>query len=415
MKKILYMIILAAAFSACSDSISLNPAMSLFSDRPEVSDETAIFRLAVINMPEGAERRFPVTFGGTAERGTDYEVSSDAFVFGGENPVDSIVVTTLKFGTEKTVSITVELPEGMESGKYLSSEFTLQDNPAYITFSQEHKILADSAFVRFALTDKNGKNKTLKTDTEISILVDRTKSTAEEGVDFVFADSSHFTIQAGKDQGELKLKMLKPASEAGRNRIVLAINHAEKFGKGGLQEMELDLMDASWAVLDGEWAIDTLVTDTTYMVNFWGEKCSGYDLMPVYNERDGLSFDMDMNIFEPLFKSDFRNYFTGDCDFRKGPVQSLSLVNGESAEIQTFLLTDTNRYFHKSEKSEDKESYIGMRIIEGMEENPDTLDLYVLDHTSKSFMPELEAEKKYAPEKPVAASPGQYINITFVK
>ncbi len=325
------------------------------------------------------------------------------------------MVTTLKFGTEKTVSITVELPEGMESGKYLSSEFTLQDNPAYITFSQEHKILADSAFVRFALTDKNGKNKTLKTDTEISILVDRTKSTAEEGVDFVFADSSHFTIQAGKDQGELKLKMLKPASEAGRNRIVLAINHAEKFGKGGQQEMELDLMDASWAVLDGEWAIDTLVTDTTYMVNFWGEKCSGYDLMPVYNERDGLSFDMDMNIFEPLFKSDFRNYFTGDCDFRKGPVQSLSLVNGESAEIQTFLLTDTNRYFHKSEKSEDKESYIGMRIIEGMEENPDTLDLYVLDHTSKSFMPELEAEKKYAPEKPVAASPGQYINITFVK
>ncbi len=71
MKKILYMIILAAAFSACSDSISLNPAMSLFSDRPEVSDETAIFRLAVINMPEGAERRVPVTFGGTAERGTD--------------------------------------------------------------------------------------------------------------------------------------------------------------------------------------------------------------------------------------------------------------------------------------------------------------------------------------------------------
>ncbi len=415
MKRILHIIIMAAAFSACSDSLPLNPAMSLFSDKPVVSDDTAIFRLAVINMPEGAERRFPVTFGGTAERGTDYEVSADAFVFGGENPIDSIVVTTLKFGTEKTVSMTVELPEDMESGKYLSSEFTLQDNPAYITFSQEHKILADSAFVRFALTDKSGKSKTLKTDTEISVLVDKTKSTAEEGVDFVFADSSHFTIPAGKDQGELKLKMLKPTSEEGRDRIVLTINYEEKFGQGRLQEMAFDLMDTSWAALDGKWAIDTLVTDTTYMMNFWGEKCSGYDLMPVYNERDGLGFDLDQNIFEPLFKSDFRNYFTGDCDFRKGPVQSLILTDGESAFLQTFLLTDTNRYFHKSEKSEDKESYIGIRIIEGLEENPDTLDLYVLDHTSKSFMPELEAEKKYAPEKPVAASPGQYINITFVK
>ena len=30
-------------------------------------------------------------------------------------------------------------------------------------------------------------------------------------------------------------------------------------------------------------------------------------------------------------------------------------------------------------------------------------------------MPELEAEGKYAPEKPVAASPGLYLNVKFTK
>ncbi len=414
MKKFIYTIITAAAFMSCSD-LSLTPALSLYSEKPEVLGETAIFRLAVINMPDSTERRFPVSFGGTAERGTDYEVSSDEFIFGGDNPVDSIVVTTLKFGTEKTVSLTVELPEGMDSGRYLTSGFTIQGNPAFMTFTQGHKILADSAFVRFAAADKDGNMKALESDAEITVVVNKEKSTALEGVDFEFADSSHFTIRKGKDRGELKLKMLKTALEAGRDKIVLSLNYDDKFGQGASQEMEIDLMDSVWGKLDGQWKIDTLVTDTTYMMAFWGDKCSGYDQLPIYNSRDGLGFDLDLNIFEPLFKSDFRNYFTGDCDFIKGPLHPLSLVNGETAEVQTFLITDTNRYFHRQEKSEDKESYIGLRIIEGTEETPDTLDFYLIDHTSKSFMPELGTENKYAPEKPVAASPGQYMNITFIK
>ncbi len=415
MKRILYTIILAAAFSACSE-IAMTPALSLYSNKPEVLEETAIFRMAALYLPEDAEYRVPVTFGGTAERGIDYEVSADAFVFGGENPVDSIVVTTLKFSTGKTVSMSVAIPEGMESGHHLSAEYTLQEIPAYITFEQNYRMVADSTMVRFGLMDKESKGKVIGIDAEVSLLVDKEKSTAVEGVDFEFADSSHFTIPAGSGMGELKIRKLKREAEAGKDRIVLSLSHnKDKFGEGLIREMEISLLDTLWGRLDGKWQIDTLVTDTTYMKNFWGEQCTGYDLFPKYNENDAVSFNLESCLFEPSFRSDFDLYFTENTFFMKNAPLSLDLGDGRTADLQTFLLGETNRYFSDESESEDRQSLVGMRIIEGLEEAPDTLDFYVIDYISKSFMPELEAMEKYAPEKPVAASPGLFINITFVK
>ena len=97
---------------------------------------------------------------------------------------------------------------------------------------------------------------------------------------------------------------------------------------------------------------------------------------------------------------------------RRGEIIDLELVDGSTAPVQTFLIDNTNRYFSKNQKSEDKESYIGMRLIPG-EGEEELLDLYIIDHTSRSFMPELEALGKYSPEKPVAASPGLYLNLIF--
>ncbi len=415
MKKFIYMLILAAAFAACGEKTDMDPALSLFNDKPEVLDETAIFRLAVINLPEGAERRFPVTFGGTAERGVDYEASSDEFVFGGKNPIEAIVVTTLKFGTGRTVSMSVGLPEDMAGGKYLTSEYTLQDQPAFLSFERDYSILTDSAYVKFVLTDKDGKSKVLGIDTDISISVDREKSTAVEGEDFEFSDSSHFTIAPGKNSGELKIKKLKIRPTAGREKIVLSLNHEEKFGAGAVTGLEISLLDTLWRTLEGRWSIDTLVTDTTYMMDFWGEQCTGYDLFPKFKSNDAVSFEMGKCVFKPSFFSDFDMYFIGDSGFRAGSMMNLDLGEGRSAELQTFVLDNTNRFFSKDSVSEDRESLVGARIKEGSETDPDTLDFYVIDYISKSFMPELEAMGKYAPEKPVAASPGLFLNITFVK
>ena len=411
--RLLTLIALAGIFSACSKDISLDPAVSLFAPQPEIYEETAIFRLASMAIDTTSAQTFPVTFGGSAEFGVDYTVSGDRFVLGGENPVDSIVVTTLRLGTDKTVSLTVEVPEGIGSGRYLTSEFTIQDKLAYFSFPASYSMVADSLDIEFNAVDRKGKAKVLGKEATVTLSVDTERSTAVEGEDFVFADSSYYVISQGKGAGKLKLKSLRPRAMEGRDKVVLNLGFSEKYGAGAEGQLEINLLDTLWNTLNGEWKIDTLVTDAAYMSQYWGETCTGFELMPEYNKSDAVEFDLKAGQFKPGFRSGFKNYFLGKSVMKKAGSLDLDLGNGETASLQTFLLDNTNRDFSAGSKSEDKESYIGLRILEG--EEKDTLDFYVIDYQSTSFMPELATDGKYAPEKPVAASPGLFLNLTFTK
>lgn len=411
--RLLTLIAIAGLVGACSKDIALDPAVSLFAPQPEIYEETAIFRLASMAIDTTSAQTFPVTFGGSAELGVDYTVSGDRFVLGGENPVDSIVVTTLRLGTDKTVSLTVEVPEGIGSGKYLTSEFTIQDKLAYFSFQASYSMVADSLDIEFNALDRKGKAKVLGKETTVTLSVDTDRSTAVEGEDFVFADSSYYVISQGKGAGKLKLKSLRPRAMEGRDKVVLNLGFDEKYGAGAECQIEIDLLDTLWSTLNGEWKIDTLVTDTTYMRQYWNESYTRMDLMPKYNRSDAMEFDLKAGQLKPGFRSGFKNYFLGKSVMRKAGSLDLDLGNGETASLQTFLINNTNRDFCEETKSEDNESYIGLRIIEG--EEADTLDLYVIDHMSKSFLPELVTEGRYAPEKPVAASPGLFLNLTLTK
>lgn len=415
MNRIITIIMLAALMLAsCQEEVQLKPAASLFTEKPELTDTTAIFRLAVANVKAGDEPvRFPVNFGGTAEKGIDYSVSGDAFVFGGDSPVDSIVVKTLKLGTEKTLSLSVSLPEGFEAGKYTHSEYILHDKFAFVSFASKHRSMIDSTNVLFSLKDKSGNAKTFNKDIDILMNVDIEKSTALEGVDFIFSDSTWFTIPAGETEGVLKIESLHQQPVEGKDKIVLNMSFADEFGEGEIGEMEISLLDSKWKMLDGTWIPDSLVTDAAYMEEYWKDACASYEDVPVFYNWDKMTFDMGNLMFLPDFSSNYSYFFTGDSELKKGKVIELELADGSKENIQTFVLDNTNRYFTKKDKSEDKESHIGLRLIES--EDQQLLDLYILDHTSRFFMPELEATGKYAPEKPVAASPGLYLNLIFTK
>lgn len=407
--------IIMAVLASCQDETSLNPAASLFSAQPEMTDTTAIFRLAVANVADSTQEiSFPVVFGGTAERGTDYTVSADTFIFGGDSPMDSIVVTALRLGTDKTVSMAIQLPEGFEGGKYLTSEFTLHDKLAYISFASDYKMMTDSTDITFNLTDRAGETKLAKDSIEVFLSVNTEKSTAVEGKDFIFSDSTRFVIRAGESSGVLKLKSLIPEPAEGMDKIVLNIAFGEDFGAGETKEIEVDLLDSKWNHLSSTWAIDSLVTDSLYMEEYWKDECTGYDLLPEFDKNDRFNIDLDNLGFNPDFISAFQYFFNQKSSIRKGKLIDIMTADGQSAKIQTFILDNTNRYFSKEESSEDKESHIGIRLISS-ENDGQILDLYVIDHTSHTFMPELAASGKYATEKPVAASPGLYLNATFTK
>jgi len=410
MKRIIYTLIIAVLSAACQKELPMEPAISFFAAKPEILAETAVFRLAFANITDSTERVFPVTFGGTAELGTDYTASSDRFVFGGENPIDSITVTTLKLGTDKTLSLTVEVPEGYAAGKYTTSEYTLQDKFAYFSFSDNYLMTTDFLEIEFTAKDRYGRTLQLTSDAEITLRVNEEKSTAEEGVDFAFSDSSRFIIPEGQKSGSLGLKMLNPNPQDGKDKVVLNFGLNDKYGSGEIGEIEISLLDTLWRHLDGTWDIETLVTDSLYMDKYWNGICTGLDKLPEYDAKGKITINMADMFISPSLRSNFEDYFGLTSNMRKGPSLALDLGNGSTADLQTFLLDKINRYFSPDEKSEDKEAYIGFRFLS---ENTDSLDMYIIDYESRSFMPELESLGKYAPEKPVAAAPGLFLNMTF--
>ncbi len=412
MKRIIYILAIAAAFVSCQKELPLEPAISFFGASPEIREETAVFRLAYANITDSTERVIPVKIGGTAENGVDYTISGDRFVFGGENPIDSIVVTTLKLGTDRTLSLSVDVPQGYVPGKYLTSEYTLQDKIAFFSMERNYQMICDSLDITFYALDKDGKAKNLKSAAEVFLNVNKEKSTAEEGIDFAFSDSSRYMIPIGENRGNLKIRSLNPHPADGKDKIVLNITFGEKYGAGDISELEISLLDTLWKNLDGAWTADSLITDSLFMENYWQNTRTGMEYFPKYNEKDKFTFDMKNPKLIPSLRSEFKCYFKGMSGIRKGTNLSLDLGEGNSAELQTFWLDNTNRYFSADQESEDKESLIGVRFFP---DNTDSLDLYIIDYVSRSFMPELEAEGKYAPEKPVAASPGLFLNLTFTR
>lgn len=410
MKRIIYILTLVASIASCQKELPLEPAISFFGASPEIYEETAVFRLAYANITDSTERVFPVRIGGTAQIGTDFIISGDRFVFGGENPVDSIVVTTLQLGTERTLSLSVEVPEGYAAGKYTTSGYTLQDKLASISLAHSYQMMADSLNITFNALDNSGQAKNLNTEAEIFLSVNKEKSTAEEGIDFEFADSSRYVIKKGESQGSLKLRSLNPHPKDGKDKVVLYLSFGEKYAAGEHTEVEISLLDTLWKHIDGTWIADSLITDSLYMDRYWKDICTGFDLLPKYNTNDKFTVKMENTSFSPSFRSEFRYFFRGTSGIRKGKQIALDLGENEQAQLQTFWLDNTNRYFSAAESSEDKESLIGMRFFP---DNTDSLDFYVIDYVSRNFMPELESEGKYAPEKPVAASPGLFLNLIF--
>ena len=418
MKRIIYALILASVFMAsCSDEVSLTPGISFLTPDPEVFEETAIFR--VIGQPFSSidSLIIPVVFGGSAEKGVDYEASAGHFTFKGENLTDSIVIFTKKLGTGKKVSLSLQIPEGFTAGKYAMSEFKLQDNYGYLSFESARGFIADTTSYAITISDSTGKAKVLNKETAISFSVNKEKSTAVEGEDFQIFGAEELKLPAGKSFTEFHIAPIGDSPKNGRDKIVLNITADEKFATGKIAEMELNILRSDLSVLDGRWQIDTLLTDSLHFENIWGTQCTGYDLAPKFNFSDRFDIYFLNGLFDPAFRSSLKQFFIGDSNIAFGEELEITDLEGNAKTVQLISLDKTNRYFSSEEASADTLSYVGIylykEIIDEVEE--EMMEFYFLDHTSKSFMPELESSNAYGAEKPVATDPKLYLCATFRK
>lgn len=413
MKKTLSLIILSAALAACTEDIPFTPGISFLTPDPEVTEETAIFRVMGQPFSSADSVKVPVIFGGEAERGIDYEASADHVTFTKDSPIDSIIITTRQLGTRRMLSLTLQIPEGFTAGRYAVSEFRLQDKYGLLTFDSEKGYIADTTQYTLFLQDGNGIAKTLSKDSPVTFAVNKEKSTAVEGIDFEFITPPSLMIAGGSSSAGFTIAPIGTAAKEGKDKIVLSAISDEKFDLGDIPEMELTIIDRELKALDGGWAADTLVTDSLYFKNIWGNQCTGYSLVPGLDGSEGFELSLDKAEFTPLFRSGFNNYFIKESSFTFGGRKEITDTRGDRKELLLLALDHTNRYFSETETSEDTLSYIGISLSKEEESGAYMMELYIVDHTSKSFMPELET--RYGTEKPVATEPGTYIMANFRK
>ena len=428
MKKIFAMMCTAAVmFAACTpeDAVVI-PSVSFESAVPVAADGTATFKIVTADYSAAEAVTIPVNFGGTAVLNTDYSVSAQAFVVGGDSPVTEIVVTALNYGTGKDVSLTLDLPQGWKGGQYTTSTFTLFDKLGWVSFSNKKAGMTNKVTLTVGMFDSEGKSLNLEKGDVIPVKVNTEQSTAVEGVNFSFAGDKAVTIEAGQNKGTITLNLIGDVAVADADVLVLELDPGAKYELGANNKVTVTILGSEWNRLNGEWKINKLYTDAEYMENFWGGWASftNFDLIPQYeikdengevletiNTEDKLVFDMESLTMTPSFESTFKDYFIGTSNIT--PAEDMKLyLNGSNGAyydpgffmpitVSTMWLDNTNRYFCATEQSEDKVSLLAYGIGKDAEEN-DLLYIYVIDYTTKGFMPELfyfyfyPGDEKYA-------------------
>ena len=412
MKRILFAICaLVAVAAACTPENKVTPAVSFETALPIVAGEVATYSIAVADYTGTDPVTIPVTFGGDAVKGVDYEVSAEAFVWGGTDPVTSIKVTTLVFDNTKKVSLTLNAPEGWTVGNYPMSESNLSGKLGYISFDKSSLGLTGSAEVTVSVYDEQGNAKVLENDATLAISIAES-STATEGTHFTIS-TKNVTIPAGSKSATFTVAIMGEEAVAAHDQFTLVLDPGAKFSIGNYDEIAINIWGSAWSKLNGNWKMIEVNPEATGM---WGDMVTDLDQIPSVVEGDGFTIDIAAMKFIPNFKSTFCNYFIGEANIAKDKtIIDFGQGVGNKFSLQLISFDNTNRYFSAKEQSSDKVSLVGIAFEEGDTAGDEILRMYIVDHTSKSFMPELLDYDMYQKEKPVAVEYGNFISAAFKK
>lgn len=432
MKKIFFAFAaLAAVFASCTpeDVVKKDPSVSFQEAYPTVVADSAAFTVVVSDYTGELPLTIPVTVETDAVEGTDYTISAKEFVWGGENPVTTITVKSVVLGTGKNVKLTLQAPEGLKLGKYAFAEYALADKDVNVSF-ESSLILTEAEYITVPVIVTNAKGECPVTaDTEFNVSVNTEKSTAILGTHFEFdLDENFALVYEGESKGELYINILEV--EEGKDKIVLRLDESEGYGFGNYYEVEIRLV-SYWERLAGKWEINEIISTPEFMeaMGYWCLYNSTWVADEIYADLpkfvEGDSFEIVINDATtgkliPSFKSTFKNYFIGETNMTKGENRDVYLDGTSVPPIMTntrvAICDNINRYFHATEMSEDKEGWVAFGISQA-EDGTELLEMYIIDHTSKSFLAPVltEMDYMYNESKPQADLAGLWIGATFKK
>ena len=316
MKKVLVFLAAAAlCVMSCTEekqTIQFTKAQSvLLADSPLTVEMT-------VSEPVESSLTVPVSVSGTADKGTEYSLSSENFVFSVGSTSATIQVTPEENITEgKEINLTFAIPDGYQMGTTMTMVIAVEakEKIAY-SFSATSADLLNKCTVTLELQGMNtGKDFTATKDMEIPFTFDES-STAVLGEDFsIEGDSPVFKVAAGSNKGTATFVASDKDVELGSEKVIIVkvdeSQISERFYAGNNASETIKVKGIlRYSQLVGTWEFVEVpgLEDWEY---FAMDMEDDPDLMPTHNTGYQISFTLEdgvLKIVPGSVSGDLNNY-----------------------------------------------------------------------------------------------------------
>ena len=419
MRKFLFALLAAPLlFGACSDdndestpTLSFaKPVLALSTGSVTLDLQVSCVDLSSLASPVTV----PVAFSGTAVKGSEYSVSAEQFILGGNNQSLSITVTALdNYDEAKEIVATLGSVADFIPGKNATTKISLGvKGKIMYSFSVKSMTMGETGSVQLDLYTATGAKYTAEQDIVIPIEIAE-GSTAVENTNFTFEGAKQLVVAQGKSSGAITLKA--GTLETGKDKVVLktGLENNKGFVRGQYNEITVTIFGSYFSKLEGTWKMSAEGNyDPTEFANLNGrssdnDKPTFYADMaalPAYNAKDRLVFTEEG--LTTSLESTLKNFFRENSGISKGEEIIVREGMGTKVPLQLILLDNVNRYFSATEQSEDTEAYIGINFKDG---DSNKMKIYFVDYNSKSFL----VDKIYYDETKPTATYSPFISFTF--
>jgi len=419
MRKFLFALLAAPLlFGACSDdNDDSTPTLSFAKPVLALSTGSVTLDLQVSGVDLSSLASpvtVPVAFSGTAVKGSEYSVSAEQFILGGNNQSLSITVTALdNYDEAKEIVATLGSVADFIPGKNATAKISLGvKGKIMYSFSVKSMTMGETGSVQLDLYTATGAKYTAEQDIVIPIEIAE-GSTAVENTNFTFEGAKQLVVAQGKSSGAITLKA--GTLETGKDKVVLktGLENNKGFVRGQYNEITVTIFGSYFSKLEGTWKMSAEGNyDPMEYANLNGSS-SEYDkptfdadmaALPAYNAKDRLIFTEEG--LTTSLESTLKNFFRENSGISKGEEIIVREGMGTKVPLQLILLDNVNRYFSATEQSEDTEAYIGINFKDG---DSNKMKIYFVDYNSKSFL----VDKIYYEETKPTTTYSPFISFTF--
>ena len=419
MRKFLFALLAAPLlFGACSDdNDDSTPTLSFAKPVLALSTGSVTLDLQVSGVDLSSLASpvtVPVAFSGTAVKGSEYSVSAEQFILGGNNQSLSITVTALdNYDEAKEIVATLGSVADFIPGKNATAKISLGvKGKIMYSFSVKSMTMGETGSVQLDLYTATGAKYTAEQDIVIPIEIAE-GSTAVENTNFTFEGAKQLVVAQGKSSGAITLKA--GTLETGKDKVVLktGLENNKGFVRGQYNEITVTIFGSYFSKLEGTWKMSAEGNyDPTEFANLNGSSSDNdkptFDAdmaaLPAYNAKDRLVFTEEG--LTTSLESTLRNFFRENSGISKGEEIIVREGMGTKVPLQLILLDNVNRYFSATEQSEDTEAYIGINFKDG---DSNKMKIYFVDYNSKSFL----VDKIYYEETKPTTTYSPFISFTF--